>query len=347
MSEMEQASDRFILGIARLGILSALPAIAAASGPSTTLADFPNVQITAAKVDSSGNIYLAGKTTMSAGSSAVYIARLSPIGGAVYAVAIGGSGSGNSAATALDIDSGGAVYVAGTTTESSFPVSAGAAQSPGATAFAAKLDPMGNTLYSALIGGNAQTQPRSVVVNSKGELVVSGELTTQVTTNSPPSESVALFLLKVNANGTQVVAGPQGIGGLLAADAQDNIYVAGDPLGASNDPPSTPGAFQGVPAVSYCGCPLFNFACGNDQFVASVTPDLSGIRFLTYVTAKYGAVPAYVAVTSQGNVLIAGTTNAPDYPTTPGTYQPNYSAANGIVDTCGPPIPMEFTSARR
>jgi uncharacterized protein (TIGR03437 family) len=337
---MEQASDRFTLRIARLAVLSALPAIAAASSPSSTLAHLPDVQINAAKVDASGNIYLAGQTATNAGSAAAYIARLSPNGAIVYAVTIGGSGSSTSAATALDIDSAGAVYVAGTTTASDFPVSAGAAQSPGATAFATKLDQKGNTLYSALIGGNAKTQPRSVVVNTKRELVVSGQLTG----GSPPSAAVALFLLKVSADGTQVVAGPQGIGGLVAADAQDNIYVAGVPPGGSKEPAPTPGAFQGMPAVSFCGCPFLNFPCGGDQFVASLTPDLSRIRFLTYLTARHGAVPSYVAVDAQGNILIAGTTSAPSYPTTPGSYQPNYTAANGIVNTCGPPIPMEFTS---
>jgi uncharacterized protein (TIGR03437 family) len=334
-----QASDPLTLQIARLAVLSALSAIAAASSPSSTLAHLPNVRINAAKVDASGNIYLAGQTTASADSGAAYIARLSPNGATVYAVTIGGSGSSTSAATALDIDSAGAAYVAGTTTASDFPVSAGAVQSPAATAFAAKLDQKGNILYTALIGGNAKTQPRSAVVNTKGELVVSGQLTP----GSPPS-AVVLFLLKLNADGTQVVAGPQGIGGLVTADAQDNIYVAGVPPGGSKEPAPTPGAFQGVPAVSFCGCPFFNFACGGDQFVASLTPDLSGIRFLTYVTARYGAVPAYVAVDAQGNILIAGTTSAPGYPTTSGSYQPNYTAANGIVNTCGPPIPMEFTS---
>ena len=337
---MEQRSDRFTLRIARLAVLSALPAIAAASSPSSTIAHLPNVQINAAKVDASGNIYLAGQTTTSAGSGAAYIARLSPNGTTVYAVTIGGSGSSTSAATALDIDSAGAVYVAGTTTASDFPVSAGAAQSPGAAAFAAKLDQKGNTLYSALIGGNAKTQPRSVVVNTSKELLVSGQLTT----GAPPSVALALFLLKLSADGGQVVAGPQGVGGLLAADAQNNIYVAGVPIGGSNGPPATPGAFQGMPTPSYCGCPFLSYPCGGDQFVASLTADLSRTRFLTYVTARYGAVPAYVAVDAQGNVLIAGTTNAPSYPTTPGSYQPNYTAANGTVLACGPPIPMEVTS---
>ena len=46
----------------------------------------------------------------------------------------------------------------------------------------------------------------------------------------------------------------------------------------------------------------------------------------------------------RGNVLIAGTTAAPGYPTTPNSYQPNYTAASKTVVTCGPPIPMEVTS---
>ncbi len=329
-----------MLRIVRLTVLLALPVAAAAFIPSSVLAHLPNVQINAARVDTSGNIYLAGQTTTSAGSGAAYIAKLNPNGTTVYAVTIGGTGSGIGAATApgYRFDRS-RVRRRNPTTASNFPVSAGSVPSPGATAFAAKLDQKGNILYTAPIGGNANTQPRSAVVNSKGELVVSGQLTT----NSPPA-ATTLFILKLNADGTQVIAGPEGIGGLLTADAQDNIYVAGVASVESKEPAATPGAFQGMPAVSFCGCPFLSFPCGGDQFVSSLTPDLSGIRFLTYVTAKYGAVPAYIAVDAKGNILIAGTTYAPGYPTTSASYEPNYTAANSTVLTCGPPVPMEITS---
>ena len=333
---------RLALHTRRIGLLAVLLALplAVAASPTTTIAHLPGVQISAAKVDASGNIYLAGQATTSTGSTAAYIARLSPDGATTfYAATLGGTGSSASAATALDIDSAGAVYVAGTTTASDFPVTAGAVQSPGATAFAVKLDTKGNIVYSAMIGGNASTGPTSVVVNSKGELVVSGQLTT----GSPDSAVPSLFLLKLSADGTQVVAGPQGIGGLVAIDAQDNIYVAGVPPSGS-DPAATPGAFQQKPTTYFCGCPFFGYSCGGDQFVASVAADLGQIRFLTYVTSKYGAVPAYIAVNPQGNILIAGTTSAPGYPTTPESYQPDYTAASGTVLTCGPPINVEFTS---
>jgi hypothetical protein len=88
-------------------------AIAAASTPSSTIAYLPNVQINAAKVDASGNIFIVGQTTTSAGSGAAYIAKLTPNGTAVYALTLGGSRSSTSAVS-LAIDSAGAVYVAGT-----------------------------------------------------------------------------------------------------------------------------------------------------------------------------------------------------------------------------------------
>jgi uncharacterized protein (TIGR03437 family) len=339
---MEQCLHLHARRIGLLAVLSALSANAAASSPSSTIAHLPNVQIKAAKVDTSGNIYIAGQTINSVGSGgAAYIAKLSPDGATIfYTARIAGSSSSNTIATVLDVDSSGTVYVAGMTTASDFPVTAGASPSPGGTAFAAKLDAKGNIVYSALIGGNAMTQPRSIVVNGKGELVVSGQLTTA----APSATVLSLFLLKLSADGSQVIAGPQGVGGLLAVDAQDNIYVAGVPPSGSAGPAVTQGAFQGMPTTYYCGCPFLNFPCGGDQFVASFTPELSRTRFLTYVTAKYGAVPAYIALDSQGNVLIAGTTTAPGYPTTPDSYLPKYTAASKTVLTCGPPIPMEVTS---
>jgi uncharacterized protein (TIGR03437 family) len=334
---MQQGLDRRV-GRMLLATLVALPATAI-SGPASMIAHVPNVQIKAAKVDLLGNIYLAGQTATGAASSAAWIAKLSADGATTfYAVTIGSSGY--TTANVLDIDSAGAVYVAGTTTASDFPVTAGAVQSAAATAFAVKLDGKGNIVYSASIGGNAQTVPSSIAVNSKKELVISG----QSTTRTSSSAVTALFVLKLSADGTQTTAGQQGVGGLLAIDAQDNIYVAGVPPTLSTDPQATPGAFQGAPPTFFCGCPFLNFPCGGDQFVASLAPDLSRTRFLTYVTAKFGAVPALIGLDAHGDVLVAGSTAAPGYPTTQGSYQPNYSAASRTVLTCGPPIPMEVTS---
>ena len=313
----------------------------AAASPANVIAHLSNVRINAAKVDAVGNIYVAGQSPIAGDGYAAYVAKLSADGATIYyAVTIGGSGSSTTSAAALDVDSAGATYVTGTTTAADFPATAGAVQSTGATAFAAKLDAKGKVVYAALIGGNAQTAPESVVVNSKGELVVSG----QSSAGAPASGVLAPFVLKLSADGRQVVSGPQGVGGLVTADAKDNIYVAGVQSGGSNGPAATPGAFQAMPTTYFCGCPFFGFLCGGNQFVASLSGDLSETRFLTYITAKYGATPAYIALDAQGNILIAGTTSAPGYPTTAGAYEPNYTAASGTELTCGPPIPVEYTS---
>jgi hypothetical protein len=103
-------------------------------------------------VDASGNIYLAGHTAASGGSGAAYIARLSPIA-RPSTRSLSAAAAPVPAPPLLWISiRPGAVYVAGTTAVSDSPVSAGAAQSSGATALAAKLDAKGNILYSALIG---------------------------------------------------------------------------------------------------------------------------------------------------------------------------------------------------
>lgn len=339
---MEQGFKRHALRVALCTALLSLPITAVAAGPNSPIAHLPNVKIYAAKVDASGKIYIAGQITTPAGSIVAYISTMSSDGTTTYyTTTLGGSGTSSSAATALNIDSVGTAYVAGTTTANDFPVSTGAVQSSGATAFAAKLDAQGHIVYSALIGGSAMTAPSSVVANTRGELVVSGETTPAGSIPALP----ALFLLKLSADAATVVTGPPGIGGLLAVDSSDNIYIAGAAPSGSATPVPTPGAFQGIPSVSYCGCPFLSFPCASgNQFVASVTQDLSQTRFLTYVTSTNGALPASIAVDGQGNVLVAGTTSSPGYPTTNDSYLPTYTAASGTTETCGPPIPLEFTS---
>ena len=326
-----------------IGIPLLLVACAVANSTPTTLVAHLPLRVNAAAVDSNGNIFVAGQATSGATSGGASIAKLSADGATTfYTVTLGGSSDGSavSIATALAIDSAGDAYVAGTTTATNFPVTPGTVQSAGATAFAVKIDPKGKVVYAALIGGAAQTVPRSIALNSKGELIVSG----QSTVTAPSTAGTVLFLVKLSADGTQSTSGPSGIGGLVTVDAHDNIYVAGVPPPQATPPASTPGAFQTPPPSYFCGCPFFGFACGGNQFVAGVTGDLSQTRFLTYLTAKYGAQPASLSLDSQGNILVAGTTSAPGYPTTAGAYQPNYTAASGTVLTCGPPINMEYTS---
>jgi uncharacterized protein (TIGR03437 family) len=312
----------------------------AVAGPSAVIAHLPGVQINVAKVDAAGNIYFAGRTTSTAGSIGAYISKLSPDGSTTfYAIALGGSGTSTTAATALEIDSTGAVYVAGTTTAADFPVTPGAAQTSG-NGFAVKLDAQGSVTYATRVGDSGTVAPSSVAVNSAGELVVSGAV--PLPASSPELGAVAntsgSFLLKLSADGTKVFAASQeiasqGIAGLVAIDGEGNVGIVGTAagyqrfvFGGYTGPTPTPGAFQGIPGLSWCGGTLAYACSDSDQYVASLTSDLGSVRFLTYLTGTYGTEPASVAVDAQGDILVAGTTYSPDYPTTSGSLQPAYSA---------------------
>jgi hypothetical protein len=60
--------------------------------------------------------------------------------------------------------------------------------------------------------------------------------------------------------------------------------------------------------------------------VAKLNASLTQIEYATYISGTYGASPVAVSVDAQGNVLVAGNTNSPDYPTTPNAIEPHYIA---------------------
>jgi uncharacterized protein (TIGR03437 family) len=62
------------------------------------------------------------------------------------------------------------------------------------------------------------------------------------------------------------------------------------------------------------------------QYVIKLNATLSQILYSTYVTGTWGATPAAISVDAQRNVLLAGTTNSPDYPTTSNAFEPIYIA---------------------
>ena len=134
-----------------------------------------------------GSIYLAGQsastnlfgvdTGVPAGSGKVLITRLAPGGtGIVYAALIGGSGSDQG--TAIAVDSNGSAYVTGNSNSSNFPVTSGAFRSGAAqdwNAFALKLDARGVLVYSSVLGGSGPDWGAAIAVDSTGRAVITGQ----------------------------------------------------------------------------------------------------------------------------------------------------------------------------
>lgn len=146
---------------------------------------------TAVAVDSAGNAYVAGDTSSTQttfpvrvgpdltfnGGTDSFVAKVKPDGSAfVYAGFIGGNGSDN--ANAIAVDSAGSAYVTGTSTSTSgFPIRVGPDffNNGGIDIFVVKVRPDGTgLLYGGFLGGAADDRANSIAVDSAGNAYIAG-----------------------------------------------------------------------------------------------------------------------------------------------------------------------------
>lgn len=139
-------------------------------------------------VDSQGNAYIAGVTSSSdfpvrnaiqpnlQGSSDVFAAKVTSIGGLLFSTYLGGSGV--DVGNAIAVDPSGSIYVAGYTYSTDFPVTVPAVQADnagGCDAFLFKLSPAGDTLlYATYLGGSGSDTASAIALDSRGNVYLAG-----------------------------------------------------------------------------------------------------------------------------------------------------------------------------
>jgi hypothetical protein len=291
---------------------------------------------TAMQIDTTGNIYLAGNTV----ASKAFVAKVSADGSRVIYYTIVSGPTAADTAAAIVLGSDGSAYVAGSTSDTAFPVTAGAFEPTldpaGQTqGFLVKVNPAGTVVYSTYINGKVYTQLTGMAIDSAGEIFLTGSGgPAYPVSTSPPVQG---FILKLDAGLSRVLLSVYGYGGgLIALDSQCNIYLAGSAQPANvsgqflSPPPPPAGAFQTTHLGGVCqastgpGGP-FEKPCPH-QYVAKLDPT-GKPRWATYVTGTYGETAAGMVVDNAGSVVLAGTTNSTDYPVTPGAFQTSYPAA--------------------
>lgn len=104
-------------------------------------------------------------------------------------------------------------------------------------------------------------------------------------------------------------------------DEQGNLYAGGIANGTGY--PTTLGAFQ----VNYGGGGSTTMPC--DITITKFSPNGSSAIYSTYLGGSVDEMPHSLIVDNQGNLVIAGKTNSPDYPVTSNAYQ---SSKNGGYD---------------
>ena len=102
----------------------------------------------------------------------------------------------------------------------------------------------------------------------------------------------------------------------VALDAEGNIFIVGET--SSADFPTTPGAFD----------PTFNGS--GDIFVTKLSADGSSLLFSTFVGGSGFDTPAAIVLDANGNVLIAGNTRSPRFPTTPDVFDLTFNEGNDV-----------------
>jgi hypothetical protein len=205
-------------------------------------------------VDSAGNAYVIGTTTLTnfptmnplqpnfgGGAYDLFVAKLNSSGSAlVYSTYLGGSGS--DAAFGIAVDSAGNSYLTGWTYSTDFPTMNPLQPVYGGglfDAFVTEINASGSALvYSTYLGGSGDDIGFGIVVDNTGSAYVTGETSsTDFPTANPLQPSLAgesdAFVAKIGPVGSSLVystylggsGGAQGSG--IAVDSAGAVYVTG------------------------------------------------------------------------------------------------------------------------
>lgn len=281
-------------------------------------------------VDSSGNAVVAGSTTSSnfpvmsavrnllAGGRDAFVFKLNSIGnGFIYSTYLGGSGTDQ--ANAIALDPSGNSYVAGDTTSLDFPVqSARQIGNAGRTdVFLTKLTPAGLILFSTYLGGSADDHAGAIAVGNNGALYVAGgtfsaDFPTAGAFQSANAGAQDAFVTEIAGTGSPLffssyLGGAGGAPGTpeeatgIAVDSSGNIYVAG--VTNSANFPTTSSSFQTT------------FGGSQDAFVTKINSS-GTIAYSTYLGTYGFEWASALAIDSSGNAYVAGYTSATSFPQT-------------------------------
>jgi uncharacterized repeat protein (TIGR01451 family) len=251
-----------------------------------------------------------------------------------YSTYFGGTGDEHS--TSIAVDNAGSIYLTGSTTSASLPVTAGAFQPTlkgNPNVYVLKVNPQGGTSgveYLTYLGGTGSDAPVGIGVDGNGNAFIAGTTSStdfpttatnayQAVPKSGSTGTTHVFVSALNStgsalnyssylsgNGTDAASG-------MAIDNKGNVFVTGtttsSDAGASNDQFPASAAPEGTPFQPLSRAPV-------QFFVTKVDTAAFGIGSILYSTYFGGATPSNaiatgggIAVDSTGNVYFSGTTN--------------------------------------
>jgi len=258
-------------------------------------------------IDLLGNAYIAGKTTsfdfpilgdpapyqnIKKGFEDIFVAKINVLGEAlIYATYLGGNGTDEVGDIALDVS--GNAYLAGRTTSTDFPITAGVLQTAkriGWDGFLTKLNTSGTALvYSTYFGGDANDAIHGIAVDPSGSVYMGGETTSR--TNFPIVSAIQsihggggtdAFISRMNTTGTTLIYSTY-LGGSrldesydITIDSAGSVYTTGR-TGSGN-----------FPVVSNTQSWAGGGIVASDAFVSKISEPVSGPEIQVTDTALPG-----------------------------------------------------------
>jgi hypothetical protein len=183
--------------------------------------------------------------------------------------------------------------------------------------------------WGTFIGGSLGASVRTVapVRDGSGDVVIGGLTTSPdfpLANGTIPFPAERLFVARLNSAGSALVwatffggsgsigAGREFIWGRLGVDASGGVVVAGD--NEIPDFPITAGAFQ------------TNIAVGIHAFATRFN-STGGLVFSTFLGGSSFDSAQAAGFDPVGNVIVAGTTESPDFPVTAGAFQTTFAGS--------------------
>ncbi|MHB8654557.1 MAG: beta strand repeat-containing protein [Terriglobia bacterium] len=187
-------------------------------------------------------------------------------------------------------------------------------------------------VYSTYLAGPSQccypnTTGSGIAVDASGSAYVTGNTSSPnfpTTSGAYQGSSGGVFVAKLNSAGTALVysaiLGPGSAGSIpggpvaypagveIAVDSSGSAYVTG--VTNSANFPTTPGAFQPSQPLQSC---YSGFYCGWTAFVTKLNATGSGLVYSTYLGGQ-GEWNSTIAIDSQGNAYVAGSTQSMNFP---------------------------------
>jgi hypothetical protein len=286
-------------------------------------------------VDSAGNLYVAGFTNSSnfptwpSGSPLrpyvadydVFVTKIKPdLSGFVYSTFLGGSGSDQ--AYAVAVDASGNAYVTGDTGSTNFPTAPPSGSlfnyRGNGDAFVAKISPDGAALvYSTYLGGSNPDHGRDIAVDGQNNVYVTGYTLSSGFPTMPSDNPLRpfggaadAFVTKINADATALVystfLGGSGNdrGNAIAVDTTGNAYITGQTNSANF--PTWPD-----------GAPLLPYGGSYDAFVTKIDADATALVFSTFLGGAGDEYGYGITLDGGNNVFVTGETDASTFPVMP------------------------------